>query len=682
MQAFADQNIAHKFPNDPLLSSQIPLFNRGGTVENQFHPDISGNSYLTSSPGVDIKTSRAWELQTGRVDVKVAVLDGDAMVSHPDLYANIAINAAELTEAQRLQADLNGDGIITFTELNTNNPLAIYDENANGYIDGSDLYIHASDNQDNDGNGKIDDITGWSIEYNTGNPLDYLRSFFVHGTPSMGIIGAMSNNGTGIAGVNWDIQLLPVQVTSFSYNKPWNIAESYQYTLDQNADVIHAPWAIEVWGKTDNEVLMSIMNVESAGIPYIAAIGNTGSTNPDNDAFPYYPQTYPLQHIITVTAIDADGQQEQRYGKYTADLAAPTDSVGPVYTGYLQPDYGTLGMTSGASPHVTGAIALLLAEQKERIEANPGYRKMTLGELRYLLLTSVDRLASLQDITVSGGTLNAYKLLQAYTDSDMDGYADVIESLFNTAPADSGSMPDPLGDADGDGLANFDELGYGTIPVPVDSSMNLDGIIYPVYLDSNGFLSSTPTEGGNPPSAADTDGDGVGDQLEVWLSGDPANPFWVNSNGNPDMESGSSTPDDWWHANDTTTIWASDEAHSGMRSLKIQNPNGAGLNWQSTGVRFSGPEKTLTVSGWSKAENVNTGSNGAYRLKVTVLLEDGFVNLTPEALSFNPGTHDWEKAVYTVTFDSPIRFVYTQPEMIGGSTGTAWFDDIGFSVMP
>jgi hypothetical protein len=163
----------------------------------------------------------------------------------------------------------------------------------------------------------------------------------------------------------------------------------------------------------------------------------------------------------------------------------------------------------------------LLAEEKDRIDANPGYRQMTMGEIRYLLLTSVDPLPALKDKCVSEGRLNAYRLLLNYADSDLDGYADKVEALFGTDLKNAASRPDLSGDADGDGLSNALELGYGTIPVPVSAGADLRGKIYPIYLDANGYLLPGYT-------SKDTDGDGMSDFDEIMGARgyitDPANP--------------------------------------------------------------------------------------------------------------------------------------------------------------
>ena len=692
--AFDAKSVLAVFPNDPYFNSQAAFFSMGGTAANQFHPARNANGAVTghqaTTAQVDVRAPQAWAKQTGRRDVVIAELDMGVYLAHEDLYENMWVNQGELPASMLAQGDVDGDGLVTLYDLNRNPAVAIPDLNGNGYIDGEDLYAAVADGSDNDGNGKTDDVVGWSTWQGDGVPLipgEHLGFGYTqlyHGTQTCGVMGAMTGNGRGVSGINHKVQMLPVHAFESTATNPVALMEAIDYARTAGAHVIQAPWALAPWGLTDDGLYKSVERLYAANVPYVAAVGNSQSgVVDDNDASPYYPQTYPLPNVLTVTAIDANGQQQQRYGRYTVDLAATTDSYTTLVLFNGDSAYAPLGQTSGASPHVSGALGLLVAEQKDRQDAQPGYRSLTLGEIRYLLLTSVDPYPSLKNKTVSGGSLNVENLLNAYRDQDMDGYADVVETLFGTDPANVASLPDLMADADGDGLSNGDELAYGTIAVPVQIGSDLRGKLYPIYLDDNGHLLSTPTEGGQPPSAADTDGDGDSDALEVALGSDPANPFVKNLLGNPSMEAGAGAPDAWWWANGTTNLWAQDTAHSGSRSLQLVNATGQQLRWQSTAVSGTDGKKTLTISGWSKAAGVNLGTNGTYRVIAQVALDNGGgETLTPVELTFAPGTHDWERVSFTKTFAAPVRFVFLELQLGDGATGTAWFDDVSLQLAP
>jgi serine protease len=76
---------------------------------------------------------------------------------------------------------------------------------------------------DDDGNGYVDDYHG----YNITNGSDDISSGS-HGTQVSSMIGAKGNNTQGIAGVNWDVRLMQVQMGSVTEA---NVITAYTYPL-------------------------------------------------------------------------------------------------------------------------------------------------------------------------------------------------------------------------------------------------------------------------------------------------------------------------------------------------------------------------------------------------------------------------------------------------------------------
>ena len=91
----------------------------------------------------------------------IAVIDSGVDVNHPDLAANIWRNPGEIP----------GNGV------------------------------------DDDGNGFVDDVSGWDFVARDNTPEDGNG----HGTHVAGTIGAVGNNGRGIVGVNWEVSILPLK---------------------------------------------------------------------------------------------------------------------------------------------------------------------------------------------------------------------------------------------------------------------------------------------------------------------------------------------------------------------------------------------------------------------------------------------------------------------------------------
>ena len=108
----------------------------------------------------------AWALgATGSSSVYVAVIDGGVQIDHPDLAANIWTNSAEIP----------GNGV------------------------------------DDDGNGYVDDIHGWDFYYGERVGLRRRERSTVTPRTWPARIGAQGGNGVGVAGVNWDVTIIPVK---------------------------------------------------------------------------------------------------------------------------------------------------------------------------------------------------------------------------------------------------------------------------------------------------------------------------------------------------------------------------------------------------------------------------------------------------------------------------------------
>ena len=308
-----------------------------------------------------------WELTTGGslpngIPIVTAVLDAGFDADHEDLRANLWTNTGEIA----------GDGV------------------------------------DNDGNGYVDDLHGFNFIDTLGEeyPID------VHGTSVTGILGAVGNNGTGVAGTNWDARLM-----LFSVRTVADIVQAYTYVVDQRrafnqsrgregafVAATNASFGVEgarcadfpVWGAMYDRL-------GEVGVLTASSVANAPL---DVDKVGDMPTDCPSEFLITITNVGLDNELHPAaaYGMEQVDLAATGEGS---YTTRPGDRYGPFGGTSAAAPYVCGAISLLYATACPELAASIFDRPtVAAGLVRDAILEGTAATVSLMNKTVTGGILS------------------------------------------------------------------------------------------------------------------------------------------------------------------------------------------------------------------------------------------------------------------------------------
>ncbi len=352
-------------PDDPQFAKQWQYFNTGQ----------SGGLN-----GADLDMDLAWDFTTGGrtpggEEIVVCVIDNGIDYEHEDLRDNLWTNRAEIP----------GNGI------------------------------------DDDENGYIDDYRGWNTALEN-DRIDLEPVDDVHGTPVAGIVGARGNNGRGVSGVNWQVRLM---IVAGGTGVESEALEAYAYPLAQRrryndtnggegAFVVatNASWGRDFVDPAEFPLWCALYDtLGTAGILNVAA---TANEEIDVDEEGDMPTGCGSDFLIGVTNIDANNRKiwQAGYGRQSIDLGAYGEDV---WTLDRDNRYGTFGGTSAATPHVTGAVALLYAADCSRLQYLAQFDPPAAALLaKDYLLRGVVPTGSLENITLTGGRLNILNSLALY----------------------------------------------------------------------------------------------------------------------------------------------------------------------------------------------------------------------------------------------------------------------------
>jgi subtilisin family serine protease len=340
----ADPNVLYVEPNY--------VYRIDATPDDAEFDDLWGMHNTGQNSGtadVDLNMPEAWELTTGGDDALIAVIDTGINYRHEDLADNMWVNPGEIPD----------------------------------------------NDVDDDGNGYVDDVHGINAITGSGDPLDDNK----HGSHCAGTIAGRGNNGKGVAGVNWRARLIGCKFLSATGSG--NTADSvecmdYLYGLrTRSAHPVNIVATSNSWGggAFSQALQDAIAKHLQAGILFIAAAGNNTA---NNDVTNNYPSNYPLPNIVAVAAIDRKDALASfsSYGRRRVHVGAPGVDV---FSTVLGQDYALLSGTSMATPHVSGLVGLLKAQDPSR-----DWRA-----LKNLVMAGGVESAALSSKTISGRRIRA-----------------------------------------------------------------------------------------------------------------------------------------------------------------------------------------------------------------------------------------------------------------------------------
>ncbi len=301
-----------------------------------------------------IGADKVWHITQGSPEIVVAVLDTGLNTSHTDLQNILWINQGETPD----------NGI------------------------------------DDDSNGYIDDVNGWDFVHKNNDPFSLLEagpSLQNHGTHVVGTIAAQMNN-YGVVGVAPDVSIMPLRVVNESdLNPDIIVAEAINYATANGADIISMSISIssehgEITNSTSYQLVKNALaQAYTENILIVAAAGNgygAELVQPANHS-----------HVIAVGAISSDKVLAD-FSNHGAEIVAPGVLVKSTipYNGF-----STSSGTSMATPHVSGALALLKSYNQS----------LTNDELRSIIRDTAEDLGVAGNDGIYGyGLINVTKAME------------------------------------------------------------------------------------------------------------------------------------------------------------------------------------------------------------------------------------------------------------------------------
>jgi subtilisin family serine protease len=205
-------------------------------------------------------------------------------------------------------------------------------------------------------------VPGFDFVQNDADP----RDFNGHGTHVAGTIGARGNNGRGVAGVDWQVSLMPVRVLDGSgRGSNASVTAGFAYACSHGASIVNASLGGTAYSTAMRDAIGSRACADTL---FVVAAGNDGL---NDDAMPHYPCNYgaapeSLPNVICVAATDA-GDRLASFSNYgsSVDLAAPGVGITSTW-----PAYDTLSSDGFEDPFAGWAPYLLSGTEFGRSTAH------------------------------------------------------------------------------------------------------------------------------------------------------------------------------------------------------------------------------------------------------------------------------------------------------------------------
>lgn len=326
-------------------------------------PGISSQWSIFNTKLSDLWNSKGYNCSS----VTVAIVDTGVDYSHEDLAGNIKINSNEIP----------------------------------------------GNNIDDDSNGFKDDYYGYDFAYDDSDPNDGDG----HGTHVAGIVGAVINNGKGIAGV-CDVKILPVKVLDDRGDGYISdVVEGIYYAVNMGAKVVNLSMEANTSDSSYiNLFTNAITYARNKGVMVVTAAGNSGKDLSSSTVLPASLRNNNLNMIVAGSYSSANSiSYFSNVGGLVVDIFAPGEDI---YSTFKNNTYYTDTGTSMSVPFITGLVAFLYSQEPN----------LSFQDVRNRLYNSTIKNSNFTGYSYCDGKIDASKLFNTIQ-------RPIITKISNIRPA-------------------------------------------------------------------------------------------------------------------------------------------------------------------------------------------------------------------------------------------------------
>ncbi len=249
---------------------------------------------------------------------------------------------------------------------------------------------------DDDGNGYVDDFSGWNYVAGNNRPIDDDD----HGTHVAGIILGVGQDILASPVRESKVVIMPLKfLDSHGSGSTANAVSAMYYAVNMGARVINNSWGGSAYSRSLHD---AYTYAYAHGVVIATAAGNSSA---NNDATPMYPANLDTPNNISVAAT-TDADKKASFSNYGSNVQVAAPGVAIISsvpgTGCLAPGcYQMMSGTSMASPFVAGLAALVIREAPQ----------LSAYQVRGIIMSSVNTFSDLNGKIATGGRVNALKAI-------------------------------------------------------------------------------------------------------------------------------------------------------------------------------------------------------------------------------------------------------------------------------